>query len=72
MRFFDLIVRETGISLEQQGADLVGPEQVYDFLVGQNRVSERRAAAHHHEKKKCHYALSQRAPEGRCGAERRG
>jgi hypothetical protein len=54
MRFFDLIFRETGISLEQQGADLVGPEQVYDFLVGQNRVSERRAAANHRDEKKCH------------------
>src|SRR4029077_3766632 len=72
MRFFDLIFRETGISLEQQGADLVGPEQVYDFLVGQNRVSERRAAAHHHDEKKRHYALSQRAPKGGCGRERRG
>jgi hypothetical protein len=72
MCFFDLIVRETGISLEQQGADLIGPKEVYDFLVGQNRVSERSAAAHHHDEKNCHYALSQQSPKGGCGAERRG
>jgi hypothetical protein len=49
MRLLDLIFREPGVSLEQQGPDLVGPEQVYDFLVGQNRVSERCTVAHHQD-----------------------
>jgi len=46
MGFLDLIVGEAGKSLEQQGTNLVGPEQVYDLLVGQNRVGKRTPAAH--------------------------
>ena len=71
MRLLDLIFRQSGVSLEQQRPDLVGPEQVHDFLVGQNRVSERSAAAYHHDEKKCHYTRNQQAPAGRCGMERR-
>ena len=51
MRLFDLVFGQPGISLEQQGADLIGPEQIHNFLVGQNRVSERNAAAQREEQK---------------------
>ena len=71
MGLLDLLFRESGISLEQQGPDLVGPEQVHDFLVRQNGVRERTTAAHQHHEKKCHYALSQQAPTRGYGAERR-
>ena len=54
VRLPDLVIRKSGISLEQEGSDLIGPEQVHDFLVGQNRVCRRTAAAHEHDEKKCH------------------
>ena len=45
VRFFDLVVRETGKTLEQEGADLVSPQQVDDLLVRENRVRGQAAAA---------------------------
>ena len=65
MSFFDLIVGQAGKSLEQHRADLVGPEQVHNFLVGQNRVSERTAAVHHQEQKKGHRTGCSAAANGR-------
>jgi hypothetical protein len=34
VRFLDLIVGQSGITLEQERPDLIGPEQVHNFLVG--------------------------------------
>jgi hypothetical protein len=53
VRLFELVFRESRISLEEQGPDLVGPEQIHDFLVRQNGVCGRTAAAHQHDEKKC-------------------
>ena len=39
MRLPQLVLRKSRESFEQKRLDLIGPEQVYDFLVGQNRVS---------------------------------
>ena len=49
MRLFDLVFRQPRISLEQQGPDLVGPDEVHDFLVRQNGIRRRTAAAHEHD-----------------------
>jgi hypothetical protein len=51
MRRPDLILRESRISLEQEGTDLSRPEQIYDFLVGQDGISVRSAARNHHDEK---------------------
>jgi hypothetical protein len=40
MRFSDLVFRQSWISLEQEGSDLIGPEQVHDFFVRQNGIRE--------------------------------
>src|SRR5882672_12459359 len=45
MRLPDLVFRESGISFEQERPDLIGPCQVYDLLVRQNRVCGRTGAA---------------------------
>src|SRR5205085_6264724 len=42
---FDLAVSKSRISLEQQRADLVSPRQIYDLLVGQDRICGRTSAA---------------------------
>jgi hypothetical protein len=36
MGFPDLVFGQSRISLEKEGLDLIGPEQVYDFLMRQN------------------------------------
>ena len=66
----DLVFRQSRISLEQQGSDLIGPEQVHDFLVRQNGVCGRTAAAHEHDEKKCHRADRKQAPPFGYGAWR--
>jgi hypothetical protein len=58
----DLVVRKSWVSLEQEGAELTGPQQVYDFLVGQNRVRGRAGAAQEHDEKKGRRADSEQAP----------
>jgi hypothetical protein len=45
VRVFNLIVRQPRIFLEQQRPNLIGPEQVDDLFMRQNRVGERRAVA---------------------------
>ena len=62
MRFLDLVFRQSRISLEQEGLDLIGPEQVYDFLVRQNGIRGRTTAAHEHDEKKCQRADRKQAP----------
>jgi len=52
MRFFDLVVRQTGKSAKQEGPDLVGPQQVNDLLVRENRIRSQAAAAQKHENQK--------------------
>jgi len=39
----DLVFRQSRISLEKEGLDLIGPEQVYDFLMRQNGICGRAA-----------------------------
>jgi hypothetical protein len=51
MRFPDPVFRKSRISLEQEGTDFIGPEQVYDFFVRQNGVSGGTAVAHDHDEK---------------------
>ena len=46
MRLPDLVFRESRISLEQEGLDLISPEQVCDFLVRQNGVRKRGSTAY--------------------------
>src|ERR1700732_2291655 len=41
MRLFELVLGESGISLEQQRLDLVGPQQIDNLLVRQNRICRR-------------------------------
>src|ERR1039457_4531748 len=41
MRFADLIVRESGVTGQQERPDLVGPEQIDNLFVGENRVRMR-------------------------------
>src|SRR5712692_2643774 len=72
MRLLDLIVRQPWVSLEQQRAALVGPEQVHHLLVGQNRVRERTVASHDQDEKKCHYTPGQQASTAGSGTERWG
>jgi hypothetical protein len=62
VRFFKVVFRQSGISLEQKRPDLVGPEQVDDLLVRQNGVRRRAPAAHEHNEKKCHRADRKPAP----------
>jgi hypothetical protein len=50
----DLVFRQSRISLEKEGLDLIGPEQVYDFLMRQNGICGRAAAANEHDEKKSH------------------
>ena len=58
----DLVLRQSRISLEQEWADLTGPQQVHDFLVGQNRVRGRADAAQEHDEKKGRRAHGEQAP----------
>jgi hypothetical protein len=62
MRRPDLVFRQPRISLEQEGPNLIGPEQVYDFLVRQHGVRERTAAADEHDQKKRRRADRKQAP----------
>ena len=41
MRLGELFLRESGIALQQEGAESVGPEQVNDLFVGQNGIRGR-------------------------------
>ena len=58
----DLIFRQPRISLEQQGPNRVGPEQVNNFLVGQNGVRGRTVTADQHDEKNRQYADRKHAP----------
>jgi hypothetical protein len=51
MRFLYLAFGQSRVSLEQKRADLVGPHQIHDLLVGQDRICERTTAADEHDKK---------------------
>ena len=62
MRFFDLVFRQSRISLEQKRADLVGPEQVHDLLVRQNGVCGQTAATHEHNQQKRGRTAAKQAP----------
>jgi hypothetical protein len=53
VRLFDLVVRESWESLEQEGPDLISPQQVDDFLVRENGICGQAAVAHQHDKQKC-------------------
>jgi hypothetical protein len=66
----DLVFRQSGISLEQERLDLIGPPQVYDFLVRQNGVRGRAVAAHEHNEKDGHYTDRRQAPTFGHGAWR--
>src|SRR5450755_3498548 len=54
----------------QEWPDLVRPEQVDDFFVGENRVRGRAAAAHQHDEKKCGRSPDPQAPTLDYGAWR--
>src|SRR5690242_9933633 len=56
MRLPDLVFRKSWISLEQEGLDLISPEQVYDFLVRQNGVRKRGSTAHQQDEHNCQCA----------------
>src|SRR5581483_5935066 len=70
MRLPDLVFRQSRISLEQEGLDLIGPEQVYDLLVRQNGVCERGSTAHQQNDNDCQRTDIQDAPLVRDGAWR--
>src|SRR5690242_971464 len=55
----DLVFRKSRISLEQEGLDLISPEQVYDFLVRQNGVRGRGSTAHQQDDHNCQCATVQ-------------
>ena len=66
----DLLFRQSRISLEQQGPNRIGPEQVNNFFVGQDGVRGRAVAAHEHNEKDCHYTDRKQAPTFGHGAWR--
>ena len=70
MRLPDLVFRQPRISLEQKGPNLIGPEQVYDFLVRQHGVRGQTAAAHEHDEKERHRTERKQAPTFGYGAWR--
>jgi hypothetical protein len=48
------VYRKSRISLDQEILDLIGPCQVHDLLVPQNRICGATAATHEYDYKKCH------------------
>jgi len=46
VRLRNLVLRQRRKSLEQEGPDLIFPEQVYDFLVRQDGIRKRATGAH--------------------------
>src|ERR1700731_191871 len=62
VRHLELVFGERWKSLEEKRAKLIGPHQVYDLLVGENRVSERATAAHEDEQKERRDANARSAP----------
>jgi len=62
MRLLDLVLRQSWISLEEEGLDLIGPEQVYNFLVGQNGVRKRGSVAHQQDDNDCQRTDVEGAP----------
>ncbi len=66
VRLSDLVFRQSRISLEQEGLDLVGPEQVHDFLVRQNGICGRATAGHEYHKQNCSYTHDEHGANYRC------
>jgi len=65
MGFFNLVFRKTRISLEQQGTDLVSPNQVHNLFMRQDGIRRRSTATHEHNEQKRHgMATKQAAPIG--------
>jgi hypothetical protein len=61
IRILDLIFGQAGNPLQQEGTDVVSPEEVYNFLVGQNRICGQGIAAHEDNQSKCPYAFGKQA-----------
>jgi len=57
-----LLFRELWKSLEKKWAEIIGPHEVYDFLVGEHGVCERNTGAQEHDEKDCHGADTPWAP----------
>src|SRR6202158_2569680 len=62
VRLLELLFRECWKALEKKRAELIGPQQVYDLLVGEHGVRERSTAAEEHEEDNCHHAHTPWAP----------
>jgi len=54
--FLELVFRKRWKSLEEKWAELSGPHQVHDFLVGEHGVCKGTTGAQQHDEKNCRYA----------------
>jgi hypothetical protein len=59
---FELVFRESWKSLEKKWAELIGPHEVYDFLVSEHGIGEQTTGAQEGDKKNCDHADTPRAP----------
>ena len=48
----DLVVRQSGESLQEKGTNFVRPEKINDFLMCQNRICEGATATQEHDEQK--------------------
>lgn len=65
MRLLELLFRHSGISLEQKRGNLILPEQVNNFLVRENGVSERVTAARQQDQDSQYAGTGNTPPTGR-------
>jgi len=62
MRFLQLLFRQVRESLEKERPDLIGPEKVHDFFVGQHGICKRAAATQKRDQKQRQHTDAEEAP----------